>query len=129
MTSKRAKKTSARVPAGGRTASRSGKKAATPSKAKAKTEGTASPPEKASAGRATGKAAATPSTQKKSAKKSAKQPSRPRDAEVARPDDMSPEVLEFITAIDDYKRHNERPFPNWSEILEVLLGLGYRKAS
>ena len=46
-----------------------------------------------------------------------------------RPDEMPPDVLEFITAIDDYKRRNERPFPSWTEILEVLKGLGYEKLS
>jgi hypothetical protein len=36
-------------------------------------------------------------------------------------------VLEFIHAIDVYKRVNQRPFPNWSEILEILKGLGYSR--
>jgi hypothetical protein len=44
-----------------------------------------------------------------------------------RPDEMPPEVLEFITAIDDYKRLNRRPFPTWSEVLEVLKTLGYSR--
>jgi len=51
-----------------------------------------------------------------------------RSAGPASPDDMPAEVIEFLTAIDDYKRKNARPFPSWSEILEVLKGLGYRKA-
>ena len=42
-----------------------------------------------------------------------------------RPDEMPPEVIEFITAIDDYKRLHRRPFPTWSEVLEILKGLGY----
>ena len=46
----------------------------------------------------------------------------------AKPDQMPPEVLEFIQAIDTYKRLNQRPFPNWSEILEILKGLGYEKS-
>jgi hypothetical protein len=33
----------------------------------------------------------------------------------------------FMTAIDQYKRANRRPFPTWSEVLEVLRSLGYRK--
>ena len=45
-----------------------------------------------------------------------------------RPDEMPADVLEFITAIDDYKRHHQRPFPTWSEVLEVLKSLGYQRA-
>jgi hypothetical protein len=44
-----------------------------------------------------------------------------------RPDEMPPEVIEFITAIDDYKRLNRRPFPTWSEVLEILKSLGYER--
>ena len=51
-----------------------------------------------------------------------------KKAVTPRPDEMSDEVMDFITAIDDYKRKHERPFPNWSEILEILKGLGYEKA-
>lgn len=47
----------------------------------------------------------------------------------ARPDEMPQDVLEFIHAIDAYKRVNQRPFPNWSEILEILKSLGYSRAS
>lgn len=46
----------------------------------------------------------------------------------AKPDQMPKEVLEFIQAIDTYKRQNQRPFPNWSEILEILKELGYEKS-
>ena len=42
-----------------------------------------------------------------------------------RPDEMPPDVLEFITAMDHYKRVHQRPFPNWSEVLDVVKGLGY----
>lgn len=45
-----------------------------------------------------------------------------------RPDEMPPDVIEFITAIDDYKRLNRRPFPTWSEVLEIVKGLGYERA-
>jgi hypothetical protein len=44
-----------------------------------------------------------------------------------RPDEMPADVLEFITAIDDYKRKHQRPFPNWSEVLEVVKSLGYKR--
>jgi hypothetical protein len=54
--------------------------------------------------------------------------SKARSGGPASPDDMPADVVEFITAVDDYKRIHGRPFPSWSEILEVLKGLGYRKA-
>jgi hypothetical protein len=44
-----------------------------------------------------------------------------------RPDEMSAEVIEFITAIDDYKRIYQRPFPSWSEVLDIVKNLGYEK--
>jgi hypothetical protein len=31
--------------------------------------------------------------------------------------------------MDHYKRDNRRPFPTWSEVLEVLRALGYRKVA
>jgi hypothetical protein len=31
--------------------------------------------------------------------------------------------------MDQYKRANRRPFPTWSEVLEVLHSLGYRKVA
>ena len=44
-----------------------------------------------------------------------------------RPDQMSPEVFEFVTAIDDYKRANMRSFLSLEEILDIFQTLGYRK--
>jgi hypothetical protein len=35
--------------------------------------------------------------------------------------------LEFMTAMQAYKMSSGRMFPTWSEILEVLTGLGYHK--
>lgn len=45
-----------------------------------------------------------------------------------RPDEMPEDVLEFIHAIDTYKRTRQRPFPNWSEILEIVKSLGYSRS-
>jgi hypothetical protein len=42
---------------------------------------------------------------------------------------MGGELLEFVMAIDDYKRMNNRPFPSWSEVFEVIQYLGYRKTA
>lgn len=42
---------------------------------------------------------------------------------------MSGELLEFVMAIDEYKRINDRPFPAWSEIFEISHYLGYRRVA
>jgi hypothetical protein len=42
---------------------------------------------------------------------------------------MSDEQFEFLMAIDEYKRKNTRPFPTWTEVLEVIKTLGYRKVA
>ena len=39
----------------------------------------------------------------------------------------SNEAIEFMEAMENYRRENRRPFPTWSEVLEVLRLLGYRK--
>ena len=41
--------------------------------------------------------------------------------------DYTDEEIAFMKAMDQYKRDNRRPFPTWSEVLEVLRSLGYRK--
>lgn len=43
--------------------------------------------------------------------------------------DYSDNEIEFMRAMDDYKRKSGRPFPTWSEVLEVLMSLGYRKVA
>ena len=42
---------------------------------------------------------------------------------------MSDEQFEFLMAVDEYKRKNQRPFPTWTEVLEVVKALGYRKVA
>jgi phosphoglycolate phosphatase-like HAD superfamily hydrolase len=42
-------------------------------------------------------------------------------------DEYSPLELEFLKAIDAYKREQRRPFPTCAEVLAVLKSLGYRK--
>ena len=42
---------------------------------------------------------------------------------------MTDEQFVFLMAIDDYKRQNQRPFPTWTEVLEVIHALGYRKVA
>ncbi len=43
--------------------------------------------------------------------------------------DYQPDEVEFMKAMDDYKRRSGRQFPTWSEVLEVLRDLGYRKVA
>lgn len=43
--------------------------------------------------------------------------------------DYDEEEIDFMKAMDAYKRANRRPFPTWSEVLEVLHALGYRKVA
>lgn len=49
-----------------------------------------------------------------------------RDAEEGH---MNEEQLAFLLAVDEYKRVNNRPFPTWTEVLDLLLYLGYRKVA
>ncbi|MBK6939963.1 MAG: hypothetical protein IPH13_07125 [Planctomycetes bacterium] len=37
------------------------------------------------------------------------------------------EMLEFLKAIDAFKRKTSRNFPSWTEALELLYDLGWRK--
>jgi hypothetical protein len=43
--------------------------------------------------------------------------------------DYTDDEIHFMKAMDQYKRDNRRPFPTWSEVLEVLTALGYRKVA
>ncbi len=40
---------------------------------------------------------------------------------------MTAEQFEFVMAINEYKAVNRRPFPTWTEVLDILKALGYRK--
>jgi len=41
--------------------------------------------------------------------------------------ELSQEQFLFVLAIDAYKRANDRPYPTWTEVIEVIRKLGYRK--
>lgn len=43
--------------------------------------------------------------------------------------EMTEEQFDFLMAIDQYKRVNQRPFPSWTEVLEVIKAIGYRKVA
>ena len=38
-----------------------------------------------------------------------------------------PDELEFLQALDRFKREKQRPFPSCLDVLEVLKGLGWKK--
>jgi hypothetical protein len=42
---------------------------------------------------------------------------------------MSEEQLEFLLAIEEYKKKNSKRFPTWTEVFEVIKALGYRKVA
>ncbi len=58
-------------------------------------------------------------------------PGRRRSSErrAAEEGEMTDEQFEFLMAIDKYKRVNNRPFPTWTEVLDVIHALGYRKVA
>jgi hypothetical protein len=48
---------------------------------------------------------------------------------VAEEGELSGDLLEFVMAVDEYKRVNDRPYPTISEIFEIVQYLGYRRTS
>ena len=42
---------------------------------------------------------------------------------------LSPEEFQFIQAIEKYKAENGKTFLSWSEVLKIVLELGYRQTS
>jgi hypothetical protein len=51
------------------------------------------------------------------------------DRKAAEEGNMTDEQFEFLMAVDEYKKKNDRPFPTWTEVLEVIKALGYRKVA
>ena len=54
---------------------------------------------------------------------------RPDSRRSAAEGELTSEQFEFVMAMDEYKRANKRPFPSWTEVLEVIKYLGYRKVA
>lgn len=48
-------------------------------------------------------------------------------AKAAEEGEMTQEQFMFIQAVDAFKKANDKPFPTWTEVLEVIRKLGYRK--
>ncbi|MDO8302213.1 MAG: hypothetical protein Q7T18_03130 [Sedimentisphaerales bacterium] len=54
---------------------------------------------------------------------------RDDDRKSAEEGEMTDEQFEFVMAVDQYKRQNNRPFPTWTEVLELIKAIGYRKVA
>jgi predicted transcriptional regulator len=52
---------------------------------------------------------------------------RANDRKSAEEGEMNVEQFEFLIAIETYKKVNKRMFPTWTEVLEVIKQLGYKK--
>ena len=52
---------------------------------------------------------------------------RSDDRKSAEEGEMTVEQFEFVMAIETYKKVNKKMFPTWTEVLEVIEQLGYRK--
>lgn len=54
---------------------------------------------------------------------------RSEDRRSAEEGEMTPEQFEFLQAVNEYKQVNHRPFPTWTEVLDIITALGYRKVA
>jgi hypothetical protein len=52
---------------------------------------------------------------------------RTEDRKAAEEGEMNTDQFEFVMAVEAYKKVNHKLYPTWTEILEVLKQLGYRK--
>ena len=52
---------------------------------------------------------------------------RSDDRKAAEEGEMTAEQFEFVMAIQTYKKVNKRMYPTWTEVLEIIRQLGYRK--
>ena len=52
---------------------------------------------------------------------------RSDDRKAAEEGEMTVEQFEFVMAVEAYKKVNKRLYPTWTEILEIVRQLGYRK--
>lgn len=54
---------------------------------------------------------------------------RPEARRAAEEGEMTQEQFAFLQAITEYKKVNSRPFPSWSEVLDIITAMGYRKVA
>jgi len=52
---------------------------------------------------------------------------RPEDRRAAEEGELTAEQFEFVMAIEEFKRANNKTFPTWTDVLEVVKLIGYRK--
>ena len=54
---------------------------------------------------------------------------RSESRKAAEEGEMTDEQFEFLMAINRYKSVNNRPFPTWTEVLDIIHAIGYRKVA
>ena len=54
---------------------------------------------------------------------------RSEERRAAEEGEMTAEQFEFIQAVNEYKQLNNRPFPTWTEVLDIITAMGYRKVA
>jgi transcriptional regulator with XRE-family HTH domain len=54
---------------------------------------------------------------------------RSRERRAAEDGYYTDDPLDFVLAVDAYKRLNHVPFPTWTEVFEIVKALGYRKTA
>ena len=52
---------------------------------------------------------------------------RAMDGKTAGSYDLDAETMEFILAVNEFKAASGKPFPTWSEILQIVRALGYTR--
>ena len=52
---------------------------------------------------------------------------RSEDRRAAEEGELTEEQFEFVMAIQEFKRINNKTFPTWTEVLDVIKKLGYAK--
>ena len=54
---------------------------------------------------------------------------RSPERKAAEEGELTDEQFEFLMVIDEYKKVNQKPFPTWTEVLEIIKAMGYRKVA
>jgi len=54
---------------------------------------------------------------------------RSEERRAAEEGEMTQEQFDFIKAVNEYKQLNNRPFPTWTEVLDIITAMGYRKVA
>ena len=54
---------------------------------------------------------------------------RTEERRAAEEGEMTDEQFAFLQAVNEYKKVNNRPFPSWSEVLDIIKATGYRKVA